>query len=201
MENFPPSSLFVKGIRRLSVIQQVHAPFGSKWEMDHCTCWHFLFSKCFLHCSLSLLLLDARCLKLGRMHIGAGKKNRCWIKGYADCVPSQSSSLHLLINSGCVKERLLRGAAAASKPMLTLQKECEILIKPLCLWSVPLSATKVGVVLLSAARSHSLPAPSSHSLSKWQIRNLVFTPSEVWQWKAIDYKCLCGDWFTDGGVK
>lgn len=99
------------------------------------------------------------------------------------------------------KKRSLRAVRATSKTRHTLQEEYEILIKVVHL--------RIGFLKLQWWELHcsqhchltsglptTLRRANSHFLSKWnRIRYFVFAPSEVQQWKSIDFKYPYRSWF------
>lgn len=99
------------------------------------------------------------------------------------------------------EKRSLRAVRATSKTRHTLQEEYEILIKVVHL--------RIGFLKLQWWELHcsqhchltsGLPTTprraNSHFLSKWHwIRYFVFAPSEVQQWKSIDFKYPYRSWF------
>lgn len=99
------------------------------------------------------------------------------------------------------KKRSLRAVRATSKTRHTLQEEYEILIKVVHL--------RIGFLKLQWWELHcsqhchltsglptTLCRANSHFLSKWHwIRYFVFAPSEVQQWKSIDFKYPYRSWF------
>lgn len=130
------------------------------------------------------------------------KENPSLIK----CLVACSLAIRLClswVNSRCVerKKRSLRAVRATSKTRHTLQEEYEILIKVVHL--------RIGFPKLQWWELHcsqhchltpSLPTTprraNSHFLSKWhRIRYFVFAPSEVQQWKSIDFKYPYQSWF------